>query len=214
VAAARKAKGIISSIGQSGEVEVIDVPNLNIKRLTLSIWGTTPLLVNKWCAKAEDDDQRFLTQAGKDAVPVSWFKLAFVGAARYMQGITRTLAQMSVIVLGDEDGLVPLKFKKCETLSVVSRNDYSRKCSEVMRPVYYDWGVDLPIEYVDLTDYELVALVNEAGARVGIGTGRPEVAATKGKLMRRKRTYNSIQLNDLPTVGTFAVDWQKRRSAA
>lgn len=198
-------------------VEVFEIPkDFPIRQLMLPIRGTSPLLISTWYAKAQDEEQRFLMSNGKDGVPASWFKRAIVSAARHLQGTTMKLVQMSVMTIGDNDGLVPLKFGKRETLSVVSRNDYSRELFEVVRPCYHDWTVDLPIEFMmdSISRDELVTLVNLAGTNVGIGTGRPEIADVKGTFMRRKRTYNSIQLKELPPVGTFALDFRRLSKSA
>ena len=113
----------------------IQIPEPNIKRMTIAIKGTAPILFHKWSEKAirmildkqmkkatkgrevrdpekEYENSFYKNKAGNIAIPARNIKQALVGSARFLQGIPMTILRGAIFVVGDNDGLIELKYKK------------------------------------------------------------------------------------------------------
>lgn len=119
------------------------------------------------------------------AVPVDAFKNAIISSCRFIEGVAMTTITSALDVLGDEDGLVPIKFSK-----VVFREDVVRigkfpnKVADLRyRGEYRDWSVDLEIEFSTsfLSPQSVVNLVEHAGYYIGVGDWRKEKKGRFGK---------------------------------
>lgn len=182
-------------------LELVQLPQLNIKNVTIPIVGVTPLVVNGWSAKAIQmmrdaqmgaarakkapkdphacfEGAKYKDAKGNDCLKACFFKAAMVAAGRFLDGTNMTLLRMSVFVKGD---LLPFEFDECIMHEGMVRN--ATGVADIRyRPMYSNWRVSFDVEYFanDLSLSQVVELVRQAGMRVGICEGRPEKSPTLG----------------------------------
>jgi len=168
-------------------LQTITVPEPQVGRLSVKLKGTSPLIMHEWSEKskrqirekqqkkackkhskrdpkAEYESAKVLTSDGKMAVKAISIKKAIVGAARLIDDLPMTLLRVSIFVRGDEDGLIPLKFKKEKMVEDVVR--IGRGVADLRyRPYLYDWEVKVNIDYNSdvLSAEQVLNLVKLAG---------------------------------------------------
>jgi hypothetical protein len=179
------------------EAVSVAIPEPNIQAFKVTLKGTAPLIHHEWSEKAKkqirDKQQKKASKAhgkrnpngeyeaskiknskGKLAIKAIWIKKAVVAAARNIDGVPMTLLRGAVFVRGDEDGLIPLRYKKEKMVEDVVR--LSGGTSDLRyRPYIHDWEADVEIQHnADvLSTEQVVNLLKIAGFACGIGERRP-----------------------------------------
>jgi hypothetical protein len=118
---------------------------------------------------------RYRLSDGSDAVPYAMFRQAVDRAARNQD------ESAGGIFLGDEKTLfAPLKFKKESLMEMTAQR--RGKTVPLVRVVYHDWSLVLPVEYQEAlwSTGSLLALLRQAGTLIGIGQQRPEHGGKNG----------------------------------
>lgn len=175
---------------------VIALRRLADEVIVVDIEGKTPVIPHKWSEKAirmmaDKQAQRGVrvkheakdpeTEArdscywldGSPAIPAVSFKACMVGACRFFEEPTMTLAKLLLYVEGEgPDQLV--KFKGEPTL----RTDTPRNANGVAdlryRYAFFPWSTTLRIHYVPtVINRESVLALLDAGGRGGVGDWRP-----------------------------------------
>lgn len=175
-----------------------EIPAPNIKSLSVEIEGTNPLIFHKWSEKAKQmildkqmkkaskgreirnpeqdiEDSYYKDSEGRIAFPALCIKQAMVNAVRNVEGVTMTLLRGSVFVVGDKDGLIPVKYKE-----KTGRSDMVRvgmgTADIRFRGQVNDWSMKFIIKFnADVISAEQVLnLLNIAGFSCGLGEWRPE----------------------------------------
>lgn len=177
---------------------VIQAPN--IKRMTVSIKGTAPLIFHKWSEKVKKqmlekqmkkanrgrevrDPQReyeesfYYDKEKRIAFPALCIKLAMVSAARNVEGLAMTLLRGAVFVMGDSEGLIPVEYKeKSMREDMVRTGGISRGADLRFRGQVTDWRMTFLIKFnADvLSGEQVINLLQIAGFAGGLGEWRPE----------------------------------------
>lgn len=175
---------------------VINRPN--IEKMTVTIIGTSPLIMHKFSEKAkkqmldkqmkkapkknatrdpqqEFKDSIYRNSKGKVSFPAIALKQAIVSAARSVDGLPMTVLRASIFVRGDESDLIEVKHKELrmreDTVKIGQGTTDLRFRGEVT-----GWTMDLPIEFnSDVVSAEQVLnLLQIAGFSNGLGEWRPE----------------------------------------
>lgn len=196
-----KAKKLATVTEIDTKPEIIELPVIQERRVSVPIKGLSPLVVHNWdeksiiqmldkqmgkarVAKPHKDPEacfeaaKYKDSSGKDCLRSEFFKNAFVSAARFVEGVTMTAMKMSLFVEGDELGNLPLEYEKVENCRKMVRND-SGVADIRFRPMYHHWSTELVVRYyaADLSLSQVVLLIRQAGLRVGICEARPEKSA-------------------------------------
>lgn len=182
------------------KTETINLPELKIKTATITLHGTTPLIVHRFSEKAikemlakmtgeaqvkkefknpEQDylDSLYLCPDGTPGFPAIAFKSAAVDAANDA-GIQKVLARRAFHVIGNE--LLPIRGEhrmREDTVRVgISGADIRHRAE------FPEWEVTVPIAYNSsiISLEQLVNLFNIAGFGVGVGEWRPEKNGLNG----------------------------------
>lgn len=171
----------------------------NIKFFDVTIKGTSPLIFHKWSEKSIQDmiDKRnksfksnvreeedpevvgertfYKNKAGEVCIPAIALKKSIVSSARQVDGLAMTMLRGSLFVIGDEDGLIPVKYK-----NKIIRRDMVKVgmgSSDIRyRGQVSDWKATVSIKFnADvLSADQLINLINIAGFSCGICEWRPE----------------------------------------
>lgn len=167
------------------EVTRSALPQIRAARVIVTIQGISPLMVCSWMTRGkrgalpreeQSELARYRLDDGRDGIPYAMFRGAARTAAQKSDRATRGL------FLGDEVSLyTPLEFAREElhTTRVALRS----KPEDLVRVVYHDWRIKLPVQYQDpiWSAASVVALLDLAGATVGIGQMRPEHSGMYGR---------------------------------
>lgn len=181
-----------------GELKVT-IPAPNIQSLKVKIIGTSPLIFHKWSEKAKKmilDKQQKKAGAGKHeirnpqeeyetsiyrdsegnvAFPALCIKQAIVGAARNIEGVTMALLRESVFIVGDKDGLIPVKHEE-----MTMREDMVRVGMGTADLRYRAQVTDWSMEFIVKINADVISpeqtlnLLQTAGFSCGLGEWRPE----------------------------------------
>jgi hypothetical protein len=202
-------------MGKSTEVKVekskfakdkdsIAIPQIHIRRVTISIVGTSPLITHAWSEKAKKqmrDKQtgaakqkkeakdpmadfeaaKYLDAKGRDCVPSLAFKNAIVSAARYADDMKMTMLRGALFIEGE---LLPIEYDECVMREDMVRVGGMSKTADIRyRPAYHGWRVSLPIQYNEraLSLEQLTNLIQLAGFSIGICEWRPEKRGDFGR---------------------------------
>lgn len=179
------------------DIQVIDVPELVPQRIKVTLKGTAPLIMHKFSQKAkmqilskqqkkvvereirdpekEYQESKYKDAKGNIAIPALWVKLAIVDAVRNVPSLTMTLVRGAVFVKGDDDGLIPLKFREERNREDVVR--IGRGSTDLRyRAEILDWEcpVTLDINPQVLSPVQVLNLLKIGGFSVGLGEWRPQ----------------------------------------
>lgn len=181
----------------------IHINKIDTEILLIPIVGLTPLIVNKFSAKAQrqlldaqqgrkspkvarDPEAEF--QAAlyhtKDGYgfPVTAFKAATVGAARFygkdvkMTELRQFLFFKGLISDNDPQALVEIEGEPTMRQDTVRLAGVNRSADLRFRPQFTEWRALLNIRYVrsSLSRDSVVSLVDAGGMGIGVGEWRPE----------------------------------------
>lgn len=196
------AKAATKTVDATEQVtQKVELQRIEPVRVEIPIVGKTPLIPHKWSEKAirmmeqkqsqpgvrakreaKDPQQEahdscywLYNKAGKEipAMPATAFKAAMVGACRFFEGLTMTIAKQIFYVVGEgPDQLVPI------TGDMTMRQDTPRNSGGVAdlryRHQFDPWSAVLTIEFIPqiINGASVVALLDAAG-RGGVGDWRP-----------------------------------------
>ena len=182
--------------------KVIEIPEIQLGRLLVTIEGQTPLLTHRFGERSraaiEDKQQGAARTARPPRDPEAEFRdgLYVIADERYgfpASGIKKALVaaggrfadeQMTVLrgvinILGD---LLEIRAPAPRMRSDPVRLGGGRVSSISYRPAFWPWELDVPIVFnaALLSEAQLLNLVQIAGFSIGIGDWRPEKSGTFG----------------------------------
>jgi len=186
--------------------QVVRVPAIDVRTMTIRLTGDTPLLCNKFSTKAKtqisDKQQKKAKQAraaknpeecfrdslypmpgkkGKYGFPASGFKKSAVDSCSFVEGIFKSVAKGAFHVVGN---LIEIEGPKPEMQEDIVRiGPVGRKVADIRyRGVFKDWSVRLLIRYNAnvISPEQIVNLFNVAGFSVGVGEWRPQRDGSNG----------------------------------
>jgi len=178
----------------------VEVPQIQVKNITVTIEGTSPLLSNKFSDEAkeqilkkqmkqptggkgakdpESDYQAsiYRTDDGQPGFPASGVKKACVNACRFIDDMAMTEARGAFYVMGK---ILPIDGEPQMHEAMVRLRGSTADIR--YRAEYPTWSIDLPIKFNPriITIEGIVNLLNTAGFHIGIGDWRPEKSGTHG----------------------------------
>lgn len=174
---------------------IINLPQLEVERVEITVIGDSPLIMHKWSDKAKgmmrDKQQKKATQGreaknpkqefedsihrmadGVPGFPAIGFKAAAVTACTSIASVTKVAARQAFHIIGD---LVPILGSEPKM-----REDMVRVGMGVAdiryRAEFMPWHAVLQVSYNTraLSIEQIMNLLNTAGFGVGIGEWRPE----------------------------------------
>lgn len=179
----------------------IELPDIDIQTIRLTLIGDSPLIVHAWSEKAkkqmrdkqtgkarqkkepkspdqEYKDSLYPQVGGKHTFPAVGFKSALVSAARFVEGLKMTELRGAVHVIGE---LVQIEGR------ATPREDMVRVGMGVAdiryRGEFKTWKAALNVQFNArmLTPEQIANLFNAAGFGVGVGEWRPERNGSFGR---------------------------------
>lgn len=189
----------------------ISVPKPNIETLEVTIYGKTNLIYHKWSEKAKkmmlDKQQKkaskgreirnpkkeyqesfYYDSAGNIAFPAGSIKKAITGAARSIDDVAMTEIRGAIFVIGDDDDLIPVKYKKKEMREDMVR--IGKGTSDLRyRGQLKNWQMTFDIEHNAnvFSAEQVMNLLETAGFSQGLGEWRPERNGNYGKFTTVKK---------------------------
>ncbi len=180
----------------------IVIPAVQLGRLTVTLEGMTPLIVNRFseaklremeekqqkaakvAKKPRNPDEEFRAalyeiEAGRYGFPAAGVKKALVSAGGRFADETMTVLRGVLSIVGDL-----LEIRGSEP--VMRRDMVVLKggvTSIAYRPQFTDWEMDVPVLYNQnmITREQVLNLFNIAGFAVGLGAWRPECKGNFGQ---------------------------------
>jgi hypothetical protein len=180
----------------------VEIDQIAAETIRVPILGTTPLIVHRFSEKAkrqmldtmqgrktpkvskdpdaEYDAAFYRLKDGRFGFPVTAFKLATIGAARFYprNAVTMTALKQFLFIRGevgaDGMGLAPITGEPHMREDVVR---VGRGGTDLRyRPEFSEWSTDLEVTYVTsaLTRGSVLSLIDAGGMGVGVGEWRPE----------------------------------------
>ena len=183
--------------------KTIEIPEIQLGRLLVTLEGQTPLITNRFGERArraiEDKQQAAVRTAkpprdpeaefrdalyplGEDryGIPAAAVKKALVHAGGRFADEQMTVLRGVINVMGD---LLEIQAPAPRMRSDRVRIDGGRISSIAYRPEFWPWSIDVPIVFnaALLTEAKVLNLVQLAGFAIGIGDWRPEKGGTFGQ---------------------------------
>jgi len=125
----------------------------------------------------------YYTKDGKIGIPVRAFYKAMIRASTYIfdkkDGGMRNIRE-GISLIGD---IIPLTFSSQEVVTHWGRTSgMSKAPRKIMRNAFYDWEVELKIQYnkSQLSAEQIFNILNWAGFHIGVGGFRKENTGTYG----------------------------------
>lgn len=184
------------------EAEVIQIPQIEVERMTIKVIGDSPLIVHRWSEKAKKgmlDKQMKVAKKGREArdpkrdfeeslyhhpsggfgFPSIAFKCAAVDACRFTDGTKMTVARGAFHVEGEMVKIDGDKPKPREDMVRVGMGTADIR----YRAEFRNWTALIPIAYNKhaLSKEQIINLFNLAGFGVGVGEWRPEKNGQHGR---------------------------------
>lgn len=138
---------------------------------------------------AEFRAARYVDEQGRECVPITAIKKAFVTAATAMDNLTKVALRQAIFAFPTDaptSALVPILTTSGQPAVGVMREDAVTigmgKRGLTYRPAYADWQLRVTVEYNSrlLSEQQLLTLADQAGWGVGICEGRPEKTSALG----------------------------------
>lgn len=182
------------------EAAVINIDRIAAETIRVPILGTTPLIVHRFSEKAKKQmldamQGRKTPRVAKDpeaeyqgafyrfadggfGLPITAFKQATVGGARFYSGVTMRELKQFLFLRGEigTDGQSLARIvgepRMREDVVRVGRGGTDLR----YRPEFTEWHTDLIVTYVtsSLTRQSVLSLIDAGGMGVGVGEWRPE----------------------------------------
>lgn len=183
------------------EEKQLTIPGVNVKRVSMVIVGTSPLMVNKFSEKSKqeiEDKQTGKAKAKKEfrdpkkeyesslylipgtkkyGVPSNGLKLMAVSACKFVDGIAQTFARGAFHVTPGPGGLTEIKGLPVMDESFVRIGPFGRKVAMPRYRGRFDsWEIAMDITYnANVISPEQIAnLYETAGFAIGLCEWRPE----------------------------------------
>jgi len=125
----------------------------------------------------------YYTEDEKLGIPTRAFYNSMIRASSYLfdikQGGMRNIKE-GITIKGD---IIPINFKKQAVLTHWGRTSGMKKSPrKIMRNAFYDWSVELTIEYNknNLSAEQIINVLNWAGFHIGVGGFRKEKTGNFG----------------------------------
>ena len=192
---------------------------IDIKNISFTIRGLSPLIQHKWSDKAlrqirekqagkktktrearnpeeEAEAATYFTEGGEYGVPLEAIKKSIINAAHKDIGIEKTLVRKSLFIKSeDPNNILPMV---CD--DPILREDQVRvgmgSADLRYRPEFRNWAVrvDATVDAGNLTVEDLINLVNRAGFGVGLHEWRPEKGGEFGRF--EVDTTEQVEVSD------------------
>lgn len=190
------------------ETQQIEVPQISIRQMEITIIGDSPLIQHKWSEKAKAQmlsKQKKEAKQGKEAknpeqdfkdsvyvieakepfeqsifgFPAVAFKASAVGACRFVDGVKMTEARGAFHIIGEIVRLYGPPPKMREDMVRIGMGTADIR----FRGEFFPWAARLEITYNDraLSAGQIINLFNVAGFGVGVGEWRPERDGSYGR---------------------------------
>lgn len=192
----------------------IEVPSLNVETFMLTIIGDSPLICHRFSEKSkkqmldkmmkkaspgrEPKDPEAEFQAalykipdteGLYGFPAMGFKSAAVRGAKSVADLAMTDARGWFHIKCENHMLLPLRYEELKMMEDIVR--VARGGTDLRyRPYFYNWEVDITIEYnsATISNEQIVMLFDIAGFSVGVGEWRPERDGMYGRFHVKKES--------------------------
>lgn len=197
------------------EEKTIKIPPMEIGHAVVTIIGMSPLLVNKWSAKAEEEIKtkqegggrlkrapknpieefngslyRFPGNEHKYGVPAGGIKQAAVSACRFAGGMSMTLAKGAFHIMAGPGNLIEIKGSEpvMDEQMVRVGNFGNKKPTHRYRGRFDKWEITFAVKYNErvITPSQLLNLFEHAGFSVGLCEWRPEKGGSYGMFEVKK----------------------------
>jgi hypothetical protein len=206
-----------AKVEKKKDQDALTIPPVPKKKAQITIEGDTALMVQRYGEKArrmiEDKQQKKAKQARQARDPQAEFEAALyllpskgnkkvygipaaglkncaVSACRYVEGFTMTIAKGAFHVLGEANGLVPLKCDEPE-MDIQNVNiGGMKKISDIRyRPRFDKWECTFTVIYNAnvISPEQLLNLYENAGFSVGLCEYRPEKSGSYGMFSVKRK---------------------------
>lgn len=190
------------------QMAALKIQKVQQSEVSLTIKGTSPLIVHAWSKKALNmlrltpAERRKVAKQARDpeaeafgscyymddgetyAIPLTAIKAALIGAAHKDLGLPKTEVLKALFIRQeDSSGNIPLELDDDPTI----REDIVRvgmnQTDIRYRCEFFPWStrVKLIVDTTVLNDQDVVNLINRAGFSVGIGEWRPQKGGEFGR---------------------------------
>lgn len=190
--------------GEPPRPPVVEISRIASEEMIVPLVGTSPLVVSRFSEKAKrqmldsqqgrkapkqvrDPDAEYESALyyhddGSYGFPVSAFKLATAGAARfYGKDVSMTALRQFIFMRGEMSNrcgqqLVRVDGEPKMREDVVRLGGMSRSADLRYRPEFQEWSVLLRVVYVTscLSRNSVLSLIDAGGMGIGVGEWRPE----------------------------------------
>jgi len=215
----------------------IELPQLEIERITITVIGDSPLIMHKWSEKAKEqmrtkqqkkpgqgreaknpkkdfEDCIHRMEDGHPGFPSIGFKAAAVTACTSIAGMTKVAARQAFHILGELTPIIAPKPTMREDMVRVGMGVADIR----YRPEFWPWSATLEISYNTraFSIAQIMNLLNTAGFGVGIGEWRPERDGQYGLALaraRREKEHNPVKVairHGLDVRGQHTMDFLNR----
>lgn len=205
---------------------IIELPQLEIQTVKITVVGDSPLIMHKWSEKAKemmlakqmkkatqgrvakDPDQDFEDSIhrmanGQPGFPSIGFKAAAVTACTSIAGMTKVAARQAFHIAGDLVPILGSEPKKRQDMVRVGMGTADIR----YRAEFWPWYAPLEISYNRraLSIEQIMNLLNTAGFGVGVGEWRPERDGQYG------RFHCATDEDDLASMDTLVQKPARKR---
>lgn len=190
-------------LDQKATAKTIEIPEIRLQRLVVTIEGQTPLITHRFGERArkqiedkqqgaartakpprdpeaEFRDSLYVVREGVYGFPAAGVKKALVYAGGRFADEQMTVLRGVVNVQGD---LLPIRAPEPRMRADTVRIDGGKTSSLAYRPEFWPWEIDVPVVFnaTMLTEAKVLNLFQMAGFAIGIGDWRPEKNGTFGQ---------------------------------
>lgn len=182
--------------------QIIELPKLDIRLMTLKLESDSALICHAWSDKAKKEmldkqmkkakqakkakdpkqdfrDSLYAHPEGGYGFPAVAFKTAAVNACSHIDGITKVLARGGFHVIGE---LIKLEGSKPTPREDMVRIGMGKTADIRYRGEFRKWSVKLQIRYNSrvISPEQITNLFNTAGFAIGVGEWRPQKGGSYG----------------------------------
>lgn len=186
--------------------KAVEILALDVRTVTITIEGDSPLLVNQFNQKSKDqitdkqvgrtvgkkaardpdaefEGAKYRMSDGRTGIPAAGIKNAIVAACPFLD-LKKTRVQGSLFVLAEENGLIEVKGSEPVMDSQFVRvGPFGKKVPmERYRPRYDNWECTFKIRYnaSSISPDNILNLLENAGFAIGLCEYRPQKSGSYG----------------------------------